>query len=66
MPLALADLGVLEKTLAVAEAYGTSLLKTPLRLLPRKRLTETYLRDPSVARQGRGSPPLRSVRDSTV
>jgi len=58
----LGELGVLEKSRAVAEAYGTSLLTAPLRLLPRKRLTETYLRDPSVARQGRGSPPLRAVR----
>src|SRR5947208_2420783 len=58
----LAELAVLEKSLAVAEAYGTSLLTAPLRLLPRKRLTETYLRDPSVARQGRGSPPVRAVR----
>ena len=44
----LAELGALEKGLAVAEAYGTSLLTAPLRLLPRKRLTETYLSDPAV------------------
>jgi hypothetical protein len=58
----LAESGALEKTLAVAEAYGTSLLTAPLRLLPRKRLTETYLMDPAIARHGRGSPPLRAVR----
>ena len=44
----LAELGLLEKTAAVAEAYGTSLLSAPLRLLPRKRLTDTYLRDAAV------------------
>jgi len=58
----LADLGALEKGLAIAETYGTSVLTAPLRLLPKKRLTETYLRDPSIAGQGRGSPPLRAVR----
>jgi hypothetical protein len=51
----LAELGTLEKGLAIGEAYGTSLLTAPLRLLPRKRLTDTYLRDPAVAR--RASPP---------
>jgi hypothetical protein len=48
--------------LAVAEAYGNSLLRTPLRLLPRRRLTETYLRDPAVTGQDRHSRPLRAVR----
>ncbi len=43
-----AELSTLEKAAAVAEAYGASLLGAPLRLLPRKRLTDTYLRDPSV------------------
>jgi bacterioferritin (cytochrome b1) len=47
-----ANLGALEKAAAVAEAYGTSLLSTPLRLLPRKRLTDTYLRDPAVLKRG--------------
>jgi hypothetical protein len=46
----LAELGGLQKGLAVAEAYATSLLRAPLRLLPRKRLTETYLNDPAVMR----------------
>jgi len=36
------------KGAAVALAYGRSLAVAPLRLLPRKRLTETYLRDPSL------------------
>ena len=58
----LAELGALEKGLAIAEAYGTTVLAAPLRLLPKKRLTETYLRDPSIAGRGRGSPPLRAVR----
>ena len=46
----LAELGAAAKALAVAEAYATSLVRAPLRLLPRKRLTETYLRDPGVVR----------------
>jgi hypothetical protein len=37
-----------QKGAAVALAYGRSLATAPLRLLPRKRLTETYLRDPSL------------------
>ena len=43
-----AEVTALEKAACVAEAYGTSLLTAPLRLLPRKRLTDTYLRDPAV------------------
>ena len=46
----LAELGTGAKVLAVAEAYATALARAPLRLLPRKRLTETYLHDPSVLR----------------
>ena len=46
----LAELGAAAKALAVAEAYATSIVRAPLRLLPRKRLTETYLRDPGVVR----------------
>ena len=46
----LAELGAAAKALAVAEAYATSIVRAPLRLLPRKRLTETYLRDPDVVR----------------
>jgi hypothetical protein len=41
MPLA-------QKGAAVALAYGRSLATAPLRLFPRKRLTQTYLRDPSL------------------
>src|SRR4051812_8432224 len=37
-----------QKAAAVALAYGRGLATAPLRLLPRKRLTETYLRDPSL------------------
>jgi len=41
----------LEKAAAVAEAYGASLLSAPLRLFPRKRLTDTYLSDPHLLRR---------------
>jgi len=58
----LRHLGRLEKGLAVAEAYGTSLLAAPLRLLPRKRLTDTYLRDPAVREPAPESKPIRMVR----
>jgi hypothetical protein len=58
----LAELGWLEKALGVAEAYGTALVTAPLRLLPKKRLTETYLRDPEVLREGREARRLRAVR----
>lgn len=55
----LEQLGLLRKAALIAEAYGgkalgglLSLVSAPLRLLPgwpkRKRLTETYLRDPDV------------------
>ena len=60
----LAEFSFLEKSAAIAEAYGTSLLTAPLRLLPRKRLTETYLRDPSMlrARPDAEEEPIRIVR----
>ncbi len=59
----LRNLGRLEKGLAVAEAYGTSLLAAPLRrLLPRKRLTGTYLSDPAVQEPAPESKPIRMVR----
>jgi hypothetical protein len=58
----LADLGAAEKALAVAEAYGTSLVSAPLRLWPKKRLTETYLQDPEVLRGAREARRLRAVR----
>jgi len=41
-------MSVSQKGAAVALAYGRNLATAPLRLLPRKRLTETYLRDPSL------------------
>jgi len=47
----LEELSALEKGLAVAEAWGSSLLAAPFRLLPKRRLTETYLRDPAVTRR---------------
>jgi hypothetical protein len=43
-----AELGAFEKAACVAEAYAGAALMAPLRLLPRKRLTDTYLRDPAV------------------
>jgi hypothetical protein len=46
----LAQMSAVEKGLAIAEAYGTSVATAPLRLLPRKRLTETYLQDPAIVR----------------
>jgi hypothetical protein len=58
----LIELSALEKSLAVAEAYGTSLVQTPLRLLPKKRLTDTYLKDPAVLRDLRESRRLHAVR----
>jgi hypothetical protein len=58
----LAELGAAEKALAVAEAYGTSLVSAPLRLWPKKRLTETYLQDPEVLRGAREARRLRAVR----
>ena len=58
----LRNLGALEKTLAVASAYGTSLIAAPLRLLPRKRLTDTYLDDPAVQEPAPESKPIRMVR----
>jgi hypothetical protein len=58
----LAELGAAEKALAVAEGYGTSLVSAPLRLWPKKRLTETYLQDPEVLRGAREARRLRAVR----
>jgi hypothetical protein len=60
----LAELSLLEKAAAVAEAYGASLLSAPLRLLPRKRLTDTYLRDPHLLHRPKSNEedPIRLVR----
>jgi hypothetical protein len=59
-----AELGSFEKAACVAEAYGTSVLTAPLRLLPRKRLTDTYLRDPAVLQRPPDDEeePIRLVR----
>jgi len=58
-----AELSWLEKSAAVTEAYGTSLLAWPVRKLrPQKRLTETYLRDPAVLHREEPKEPLRLVR----
>ncbi|MFN2547082.1 MAG: ferritin-like domain-containing protein [Myxococcales bacterium] len=59
-----AQLGPLEKAACIAEAYGASVLTAPFRLLPRKRLTDTYLRDPAVLQRPRedGEEPIRLVR----
>jgi hypothetical protein len=63
---AVADLSPLRKAAAVVEAFGSSLAALPLRLLPRRRLTDTYLRDPAVARPDdgpeRAEGPLHIVR----
>jgi len=62
---AVADLSAWRKAAAIAAAYGTSLAALPLRLLPRRRLTDTYLRDPAVARPDQeqsGDGPLHIVR----
>jgi hypothetical protein len=58
----LLELSRLTKALAVAEAYGTSVVTAPLRVLPKKRLTETYLKDPEVLREAREARRLRAVR----
>jgi len=58
----LAELGAAAKAMAVAGAWSASFLRTPLRLLPRRRLTETYLRDPAFARLVRPPHPLCAIR----
>ncbi|HET9752084.1 MAG TPA: ferritin-like domain-containing protein [Myxococcales bacterium] len=60
----LREMSALDKSLAIAAAYGSSLLRMPLRLLPRKRLTGTYLRDPSILHGSAGDSdvPLRIIR----
>jgi len=60
----LAQHSALEKSVAVGAAYGGSLLRFPLRVLPRRRLTETYLRDPAIAQPAgeERENPLRVVR----
>lgn len=58
----LREMGALEKSLAVAGAYGAALVRMPLRLLPRRRLTETYLQDPAVRRPSAQDPEQKPVR----
>jgi len=58
----LSEVSALEKALAIGEAYGTSLVTAPLRAWPKRRLTETYLRDPDVLRETREAQRLRAVR----
>jgi hypothetical protein len=62
----ISDLSPLQKALAVVSAYGTNLATLPFRLLPRRRLTDTYLRDPAVSRpedeRRRAEGPLHIVR----
>ncbi|HET9752507.1 MAG TPA: ferritin-like domain-containing protein [Myxococcales bacterium] len=58
----LREMGPLERSLAVAEAYGTALLRMPLRLMPRKRLTATYLQDPAVLRPSSQEPEPKPIR----
>jgi bacterioferritin (cytochrome b1) len=60
----LSQMSALSRAGAIAAAYSASLLRAPLRLLPRKRLTETYLRDPALKRapSPSGDEPIRLVR----
>jgi hypothetical protein len=59
----LAQMSALSKAAAIAAAYGSSLLRAPLRLLPRRRLTDTYLRDPAMKRVAPSDEePIRLVR----
>jgi hypothetical protein len=46
----LAEVSTAEKAAVVFSAYASNVASLPLRLLPRRRLTDTYLRDPLVAR----------------
>ena len=56
-----AEISLFEKSAAVGEAYAMSLISAPFRLLPRRRLTDTYLRDPEIARRSEEEP-IRLVR----
>jgi bacterioferritin (cytochrome b1) len=61
----LLEMSALSRSAAVAAAYGLSVLSLPRRLLPRRRLTETYLRDPALTRavpSPSGDDPIRLVR----
>ena len=60
----LAEMSALSKTAAIAEAYGISAISAPFRLLPRKRLTDTYLSDPALRHDHppEDEEPIRLVR----
>ncbi len=60
----LAEISALSKAAAIAEAYGVSAISAPLRLLPRKRLTDTYLSDPALRHDHppEDEEPIRLVR----
>lgn len=61
----LAEMSAWTKTAAIAEAYGMSALSAPLRLLPRKRLTDSYLSDPALRHDqppSEDEEPIRLVR----
>jgi hypothetical protein len=61
----LVEMSALSRSAAVAVAYGLSVLSLPRKLLPRRRLTETYLRDPALkhaAPSPSGDDPIRLVR----
>ena len=56
-----AEISLFEKSAAVGEAYAMSVISAPFKLLPRRRLTDTYLRDPEIARPEQEGP-IRLVR----
>src|SRR3954469_18031804 len=60
----LVQMSALSKTAAIAEAYGMSAIAAPFRLLPRKRLTDTYLSDPALRHEHppEDEEPIRLVR----
>jgi hypothetical protein len=60
----LSEISARSKTSAIAEAYGVSAISAPLRLWPRKRLTDTYLRDPALRHDQppEDEEPIRLVR----
>jgi len=64
--ISLTELSASRKAAAVVGAYASSLAALPLRLLPRRRLTDTYLHDPLVSRsreeRERAEEPLHIVR----
>jgi bacterioferritin (cytochrome b1) len=59
----LREISPARKAAAVVEAYGCNIAALPLRLLPRRRLTDTYLRDPLVSR---AEDPRNDRRDGSI